>query len=303
LMSLLEEYIAKEAAELREQGVAVHVLGERARLAPGARSAVDRVERDTRGGQRLALNLCISYSSRAELARAARLLAEEVLKGTKRLEDIDEEAVRAKLYTAPWSDPDLLIRTSGELRISNFLLWQLAYTELYMTPVLWLLAVLVVAAVRGPARRRLRTVSVTVFGSLYASALLAFTVAIRHGPHRDAHPRGSVALALLPLVVTWVCDTCAMAAGTLIGGPKLTPVLSPHKTWAGAVGGVVGGLIAALLYGPLVLNRLGLQLSVLQLVTVGAVVAVSAQVGDVAESLLKREAGVKDSSALIPGHG
>src|SRR5216117_598917 len=93
------------------------------------------------------------------------------------------------------------------------------------------------------------------------------------------------------------------AAGTLIGGPKLTPVLSPHKTWAGAVGGVVGGLIAALLYGPLVLNRLGLQLSVLQLVTVGAVVAVSAQVGDVAESLFKREAGVKDSSSLIPGHG
>ncbi len=110
LMSLLEEYIATQAEELREQGVVV---------------------------QRLALNLCISYSSRAELARAARLLAEEVLKGTKRLEDIDEEALREKLYTAPWSDPDLLIRTSGELRISNFLLWQLAYTELYMTPVLW----------------------------------------------------------------------------------------------------------------------------------------------------------------------
>src|SRR5436309_12778223 len=92
-----------------------------------------------------------------------------------------------------------------------------------------------------------------------------------------------------------------MLAGTLIGGPKLTPVLSPHKTWAGAVGGVVGGLIAALLYGPLVLNRLGLQLSVLQLVTVGAVVAVSAQVGDVAESLFKRGACVKDRSAPITG--
>src|SRR2546430_11945366 len=82
-------------------------------------------------------NLPRPFGHRAELARAARLLAEEVLKGTKRLEDIDEEAVRDKLYTAPWSDPDLLIRTSGELRISNFLLWQLAYTELYMTPVLW----------------------------------------------------------------------------------------------------------------------------------------------------------------------
>ncbi len=168
---------------------------------------------------------------------------------------------------------------------------------------LWLLAVLVVAMARGPTRRPLTTVSVTVFGSLYASALLAFTIAIRHGPHSDAHPRGSVALVLLPLVVTWVCDTCAMLAGTLIGGPKLTPVLSPHKTWAGAVGGVVGGLIAALLYGPLVLNRLGLQLSVWQLVTVGVVVALAAQVGDVAESLFKREAGVKDSSSLIPGHG
>jgi undecaprenyl diphosphate synthase len=137
LMSLLEEYIAREVAELRDQGVRVHVLGERARLSPGARAAVDRVERETREGAKLALNLCISYSSRAELARAARLLAEEVLKGAKKLEDIDEDAMREKLYTAAWGDPDLLIRTSGELRVSNFLLWQLAYTELYITPVLW----------------------------------------------------------------------------------------------------------------------------------------------------------------------
>src|SRR2546426_4716113 len=129
LMELLEEYIAKEVAELRGQGVAVHVLGDRTRLAPGARAAGERGERETASGTRLSLNLCISYSSRAELARAARLLAEAVLKGGKRLEDIDEEAVREKLYTAPWTDPDLLIRTSGELRLSNFLLWQLAYTE------------------------------------------------------------------------------------------------------------------------------------------------------------------------------
>ena len=168
---------------------------------------------------------------------------------------------------------------------------------------LWLLALLVVAMARGPARRPLSAVAVTVFGSLYASALLAFTVAIRHGPHSDAHPRGSVALVLLPLAVTWVCDTCAMAAGTLIGGPKLAPVLSPRKTWAGAVGGLVGGLVAALVYGPLVLDRVALRLSVVQLATAGVVVAVAAQVGDVAESLFKREAGVKDSSSLIPGHG
>jgi undecaprenyl diphosphate synthase len=137
LMDLLEEYIAREVAELRQQGVTVHVLGDRSRLVPTAREAVDRVELDTAAGSRLSLNLCISYSSRGEIARAARLLAEEVLKGTKRLEDLDEEAIRSKLYTAPWGDPDFLIRTSGEQRLSNFLLWQLAYTELYITPVLW----------------------------------------------------------------------------------------------------------------------------------------------------------------------
>jgi len=137
LMELLEEYIAREAAELREQGVAVHVLGDRTRLVAGAREAVELVERETGDGRALSLNLCISYSSRAELTRAARLLAEDVLRGAKRLEDVDEDAVREKLYTAAWRDPDLLIRTSGERRLSNFLLWQLAYTELYITPVLW----------------------------------------------------------------------------------------------------------------------------------------------------------------------
>ena len=168
---------------------------------------------------------------------------------------------------------------------------------------IWLLVVLVVGAARGPDHRPLTAVAVTVFGGLYASAMLSFVVAIRHGPHSDAHPRGSVALVVLPLVVTWVCDTSAMAAGTLVGGPKLAPVLSPRKTWAGAVGGLVGGLVAALAYGPLVLDRVALRLELWQLVTVGLVVALAAQVGDVAESLFKREAGVKDSSSLIPGHG
>jgi len=137
LMDLLEEYIAKEIGELVVQGVKVSVLGERARLAAGGRAAVERVEAETRAGTRLALNLCISYSSRAEIARAARQLAEAVQDGGLRLDEVTEQAIAARLYTAPWGDPDLLIRTSGEQRISNFLLWQLAYTELYLTPVLW----------------------------------------------------------------------------------------------------------------------------------------------------------------------
>jgi undecaprenyl diphosphate synthase len=137
LMSLLEEYIARELGNLRDQSVAVRILGDLARLAPGARQAVDRVVAETAGGTDLALNLCISYSSRAEIARAARLLAEDVASGRLAPGEIDEEAVARRLYTAPWPDPDLLIRTSGEMRISNFLLWQLAYAELYVTPVLW----------------------------------------------------------------------------------------------------------------------------------------------------------------------
>jgi len=137
LMGLLQEYIAKEAAELRAKGVSVRVLGELDRLAPSARAAVDGIMQETAGGQELALNLCISYGSRAELARAARLLAEEVQAGRLDPAEIDEEAMARHLYTAPWPDPDLLIRTSGELRISNFMLWQIAYTELHITPVLW----------------------------------------------------------------------------------------------------------------------------------------------------------------------
>lgn len=137
LMSLLEEYIAREAAELRQQGVEVHVHGDLERLSPPAASAVERVRRETAGGNRLGLNLFISYGGRAELVRAARLLAAAVQQGDLALQSIDEQAFRARLYTAGCPDPDLLIRTSGEQRLSNFLLWQVAYAELYISSALW----------------------------------------------------------------------------------------------------------------------------------------------------------------------
>jgi undecaprenyl diphosphate synthase len=127
LMELLQEYIAREMSDLKAQGVTVRFLGDLERLPPSQRGAVDRLMAHTAGGDRLALNICISYSSRAEITRAARLDPH----------DIDEDAIARRLYTAEFPDPDLLIRTSGELRISNFLLWQLAYAELYVTPVLW----------------------------------------------------------------------------------------------------------------------------------------------------------------------
>lgn len=137
LMRLLEEYIAREIDELRAKGVRVRMLGDLDRLGAEARQAVDRVMRETAGGNRLDLNICISYGARAEITRAARLLAEEAAAGRLDPSEIDEESIAERLYTAPWPDPDLLIRTSGEFRLSNFLLWQLAYAELHVTPVLW----------------------------------------------------------------------------------------------------------------------------------------------------------------------
>jgi undecaprenyl diphosphate synthase len=137
LMNLLDEYIAKETKNLRRNGVKTRVLGDRSRLNARALTAIERVERETQLGTKLELGLCISYSARKELTRAARKIAEEVEAGRLAPKEIDEQTIADRLYTAPWPDPDLLIRTSGEQRVSNFLLWQLAYTELYVTPVLW----------------------------------------------------------------------------------------------------------------------------------------------------------------------
>jgi len=169
---------------------------------------------------------------------------------------------------------------------------------------LWLMVMLVVAMVRrGPTGKPLAAVSVTLFGCLYASALLAFLIPIRHGTNAATQPVAYLGLTLFPLVITWIGDTAAMAVGIKVGGPKLAPVLSPNKTRSGAVGGFVGAVVTSVALGVLVLNRVGWNFAVWQLVTVGAVVGVVAQVGDIAESLFKREAGVKDSSSLIPGHG
>jgi undecaprenyl diphosphate synthase len=137
LMLLLQKYVKSEADELRSQGVEVRVFGDLERLATGPRRAVEEIEAQTDGGEALKLNLMVSYGGRAEIVLAARALAEDVAAGRIGAADVTEDALSARLFTARFPDPDLLIRTSGELRISNFMLWQLAYTELYITGTLW----------------------------------------------------------------------------------------------------------------------------------------------------------------------
>jgi undecaprenyl diphosphate synthase len=137
LMRLLQHYAKKESEELRRQGVEVHVLGDLARIDDTTRAAVDAIVGDTHGGSALRLNLMISYGGREELVRAARVLAERVQSGELSPDEIDEQALEDTLFTRDVPPPDLLIRTSGEYRISNFMLWQLAYTELHITPVYW----------------------------------------------------------------------------------------------------------------------------------------------------------------------
>jgi undecaprenyl diphosphate synthase len=136
-MALLVEYVAREGDELVEKGVQVRVLGDLSRLKEEAALAVADVVARTASNSRLILNLFISYGGRDEIVRAARSLAREATAGTLDPDDITEDILGSRLYTAGCPDPDLLIRTSGEQRISNFLLWQLAYAELYITPVLW----------------------------------------------------------------------------------------------------------------------------------------------------------------------
>jgi len=137
LMSLLVEYVERESEDLLRNGVKVLVFGDLDRLSDKAQRSTHTLEATTAPGDRLQLNLAISYGSRDEILRAVRRLAEQVSRGEISPADVDDALFEQQLYTAGWPDPDLLIRTSGELRVSNFLLWQIAYAELYVTPVLW----------------------------------------------------------------------------------------------------------------------------------------------------------------------
>jgi phosphatidate cytidylyltransferase len=168
---------------------------------------------------------------------------------------------------------------------------------------LWLLLVLTWAlTARSPAEHPLAAVAVTMFAVGYTGGLPAFLLAIRHGGYPERSWAGAW-LVFFPLVVTWVGDTAAMFGGRAFGGPKLAPNVSPGKTRSGGVFGLVGALAVAPLFAGVIFPRVGVTIPLWHLLVIAGILGVVGQVGDLAESLFKREAGVKDSSNLIPGHG
>jgi len=135
LMNLLREYLRRELQTLQRNRIKLQILGRRDRLDPGLLEELDKAVLATSEGDRMVLNVAINYSGRCEIVDACRRIVQDWASGKP--VDIDEDTMGQYLYTAGLPDPDLLIRTSGEMRISNFLLWQLAYTEIWVTEKLW----------------------------------------------------------------------------------------------------------------------------------------------------------------------
>ncbi len=137
LMSLLKRFLTRERAEMMENDIRLNAIGDIDRLPDDVRAALDETLRTTAGNKGLRLTLSLSYGSRAEIVSAVREIARKAAGGELDPASISEETVADHLYTREMPDPDLLIRTSGEMRISNFLLWQIAYSEIFVTDTLW----------------------------------------------------------------------------------------------------------------------------------------------------------------------
>jgi undecaprenyl diphosphate synthase len=137
LLALLSRYLRNEVTKLVSDGVRLRVIGRRDRFSPRLQQLIAKAEAETEAGERATLTLALDYGGRWDVAQVTQSLARDALSGAIQLDDIDEEAISQRLATADLPDPDLCIRTAGETRISNFLLWQFAYAEFWFTEVLW----------------------------------------------------------------------------------------------------------------------------------------------------------------------
>ncbi len=137
LMDLLQEFIAEKEREFVEAGIRLRVAGDLRELPDTLRETVERVVRETADGEKMHLTIALNYGGRQDIAQACAGIARDIKAGALNPDEVDEQAIASRLYTAGMPDPDLVVRTSGELRLSNFLLWQAAYAELYFADVLW----------------------------------------------------------------------------------------------------------------------------------------------------------------------
>lgn len=137
LMGLLRDYLKSDLKEIQENGVRIRFIGERYMLDSDITEQMEKLEKETAANDKMTLCIALSYGSRQEIVAAARKIAAMAKAGQISPEDIDQKMFSDMLYTGEMPDPDLVLRTSGEQRVSNYLLWQLAYAELFFTPTLW----------------------------------------------------------------------------------------------------------------------------------------------------------------------
>jgi phosphatidate cytidylyltransferase len=201
------------------------------------------------------------------------------------------------------------LRTAGAIFSASFVLLAVLAEQGIELAALGLLTVVAVLALatasiwtNGVEREPLLSISTTLTGAIYTGGLLSFGYLLRHLPGVEDPLHGS-ALLFAPVLLTWTSDTFAYFVGRQWGTRKLIPRVSPGKTVQGAIGALVGSVAVAVLYARLLHVFPDHRMTVAQAILFGLLISIAAQVGDLAESLLKRDAGVKDSGALLPGHG
>lgn len=137
LMELICKGVEMESEELAKVGIRVKTIGDRSRFSDKVKASLEKIEQMTQAGENMTFVLALNYSSRSEMTTAVQNIAKRVAAGEIKAEEIDEKMISESLYTSFMPDPDLIIRTSGECRLSNFLMWQASYSEFYFTPTLW----------------------------------------------------------------------------------------------------------------------------------------------------------------------
>lgn len=137
LMELICKGVEMESEELAKVGIRVRTIGDRSRFSEKVQASLEKIEQMTQAGENMTFVLALNYSSRSEMTTAVQNIAKRVATGEIKAEEIDDKMISESLYTSFMPDPDLIIRTSGECRLSNFLMWQASYSEFYFTPTLW----------------------------------------------------------------------------------------------------------------------------------------------------------------------